>query len=321
MLLASSADEMERWVGAIRQGISEALGMSSPSGRESRETPRWLVEVRSASGNDACADCSAASPSWASINLGVLICMQCAAVHRKLGTHVSKVRSLELDTKEWSPPLTALLSALGNEPLNATWHHALTRPPLQANESREEFIRSKYVHRLHAPPPSHPKSAASELHAAVAADLPLEAARCLIRGASLLAAAPTEACGGWREDVAARHGGRGRTALHVAAAEGSSRVLELLLQNGAAVDAEDDEGYTALRLAVSGDHELCVQQLLQRSANISRADHSGCTPLQCAQNLGLDALLALMVSHKLAEDEKLLARDFSGENSPRRAIQ
>jgi hypothetical protein len=38
-------------------------------------------------------------PTWTSLNLGALICMDCASLHRNLGTHLSRVRSLELD--EW----------------------------------------------------------------------------------------------------------------------------------------------------------------------------------------------------------------------------
>ena len=36
-------------------------------------------------------------PDWASLNLGSLICIECSGIHRNLGTHISKVRSLELD--------------------------------------------------------------------------------------------------------------------------------------------------------------------------------------------------------------------------------
>ena len=39
-------------------------------------------------------------PDWASINLGILVCIECSGIHRSLGVHVSKVRSLTLDKWE-----------------------------------------------------------------------------------------------------------------------------------------------------------------------------------------------------------------------------
>ena len=40
---------------------------------------------------DVCADCQSPAPRWGSWNLGIFICVHCAAGHRKLGTHISKV--------------------------------------------------------------------------------------------------------------------------------------------------------------------------------------------------------------------------------------
>ena len=43
-------------------------------------------------GNDVCAECSAPEPDWASLNLGILLCIECSGVHRNLGVHISKVQ-------------------------------------------------------------------------------------------------------------------------------------------------------------------------------------------------------------------------------------
>src|SRR5262245_24337902 len=39
--------------------------------------------------------------SFASVNLGVFLCPRCAGLHRKLGTHVSRVKSITQDA--WTP--------------------------------------------------------------------------------------------------------------------------------------------------------------------------------------------------------------------------
>jgi len=69
--------------------------------RQQVRNERTLQElIKSVPGNDKCADCSARNPSWASWSLGIFLCLRCAALHRKLGTHISKVKSLSMD--QWN---------------------------------------------------------------------------------------------------------------------------------------------------------------------------------------------------------------------------
>ena len=41
--------------------------------------------------NPECVDCGAPEPDWASISLGVVMCIECSGIHRAMGVHVSKV--------------------------------------------------------------------------------------------------------------------------------------------------------------------------------------------------------------------------------------
>ena len=48
--------------------------------------------LRRVPGNGCCVDCGSPDPEWASLNLGVLLCIECSGIHRRLGVHVSKVK-------------------------------------------------------------------------------------------------------------------------------------------------------------------------------------------------------------------------------------
>lgn len=73
--------------------------------------------------NRCCADCDKPDPDWASVNNGIMLCIECCGVHRSLGTHVSKVRSLRLD--RWTPNSVHLLTIIGNRRFNNIFERTL----------------------------------------------------------------------------------------------------------------------------------------------------------------------------------------------------
>ncbi|CAG7989677.1 unnamed protein product [Penicillium salamii] len=125
-----------------------------PSGISKRQQARnekTLAElIRTVPGNDRCADCDALTPGWASWNMGIFLCMRCAALHRKLGTHISKVKSLSMDT--WNTEQVDSMKSHGNLLMNKIYNPRGIKPAIptdvdEADACMERFIRQKYQHR------------------------------------------------------------------------------------------------------------------------------------------------------------------------------
>ncbi|KAJ5514387.1 Arf GTPase activating protein [Penicillium fimorum] len=121
------------------------------SKRQQARNEKTLAElIRTVPGNDRCADCDALTPGWASWNMGIFLCMRCAALHRKLGTHISKVKSLSMDT--WTSEQVDNMKSHGNILMNKMNNPRGIRPPIptdidEADACMERFIRQKYQHR------------------------------------------------------------------------------------------------------------------------------------------------------------------------------
>ena len=72
-------------------GYNERPSRNFQPQRSIRKGEKPIDVLKKVSGNDKCADCGAPEPDWASLNLGVLVCIECSGVHRNLGVHISKV--------------------------------------------------------------------------------------------------------------------------------------------------------------------------------------------------------------------------------------
>uniref|UniRef100_A0A4W6DDC6 Arf-GAP with coiled-coil, ANK repeat and PH domain-containing protein n=1 Tax=Lates calcarifer TaxID=8187 RepID=A0A4W6DDC6_LATCA len=179
MMQADSEKLRQAWIKAVQNSIATAFRDkgddgekldrksststgSLDSGGELKERSlkgeSALQKVLAIPGNACCCDCGQPDPRWASINLGITLCIQCSGIHRSLGVHFSKVRSLTLDT--WEPELLKLMCELGNGVINQIYEArreelgARKPQPGDPRHEVEAYIKAKYVDRRFVRQPS-----------------------------------------------------------------------------------------------------------------------------------------------------------------------
>ncbi|KAF3329983.1 ADP-ribosylation factor GTPase-activating protein AGD4-like protein [Carex littledalei] len=307
-----------------RNSDKENNGIESVSLEEQQQGyDNVLSDLRSIPGNEICAECSAPEPDWASLNLGILMCIECSGVHRNLGVHISKVRSLRLDVRVWEPVMCNLFHALGNTYANSIWEGSLlnqdesndrskegSAPIEKPNPSdtivtKEKYIQTKYVEKHFIA--KEPESKSVTIWDAIKSNDIKTAYRLIVAdniNPNMRYYEPDDNCHNQAEStVELRQFDplacqriassdqqdscmEGCSPLHFACHFADPTMIELFLQFGSFIDLQDFHGRTPLHHCVFKKNDAVAKYLLKRGARASIKDGGNLTAFERRMEIG-----------------------------------
>uniref|UniRef100_A0A665V5P1 Arf-GAP with coiled-coil, ANK repeat and PH domain-containing protein n=1 Tax=Echeneis naucrates TaxID=173247 RepID=A0A665V5P1_ECHNA len=337
LLQADSERQQQAWISAVQNSIASAFqerredthspeekkfsvstsslasGGGGGSADQENEGCKALEEVQAIPGNRQCCDCGEPGPDWASINLGITLCIVCSGIHRSLGVHFSKVRSLTLDS--WEPELIKLMCELGNTVINRIYEArideiTIKKPhPSSPRGDKESWIRSKYVekkfiHKLPETGRNPPLRRSSNVIKSI--KLCCKRRINVKKGCNMgfniifllkrrkINCLPPSDVAEEEEDLSTLHPG---ALLYRSAALQNFPVMADALAHGADVNWVNmaEETSTPLIQAVTANALAACEFLLQNGANVNQVDSNGRGPLHHATILGHTGLVCLFL--------------------------
>ena len=298
LVKCSSASEAVVWMDVIRKSIQYGLKKLQEEKRRNdpNAPPDYLREMQMLSPeNKLCADCAARLPEWASMTFGVLICDECSGVHRQLGTHLSRVRSLSIDM--WHPEQYFVFKQFGNAFANPIWESGMSsdkaakrlggqKPaPNCSREDRDGFVRAKYVEkRWLAPLETRGQTLAEGLYDLSSRNDLAGLYRLLAHGA----------------DPALRLES-GMSVFHQLVSDGQADVYTLhkLMLHSSDLHSKSMTGFDALHLAAHHNRALYCQFLVAQGFDPNSRSTSGLTPPDLAREAGATQALTFFETGKI----------------------
>jgi ADP-ribosylation factor GTPase-activating protein 2/3 len=108
----------------------------------------FFKKIRQSTANRICFDCPARNPVWLSLPFGTFICLDCSGEHRRLGTHLSFVRSIDMD--KFYPHQLAQVAMGGNAKIREEFKkHGITGKRKDTGGQRVDYF-SKTSQKIYA---------------------------------------------------------------------------------------------------------------------------------------------------------------------------
>ncbi|EDR24361.1 centaurin beta, putative [Entamoeba dispar SAW760] len=260
----SCFNEMERWIKMFDKVKKDIEYYTDKNDINESINPINITNmIWKIPGNNRCAECGKLEPEWISLNLGIVICLECCGAHRSLGVRISRVKSLLMDKIEGDS--INIVKNLGNNFINSIYqtnvHGYLIHENANGSE-RYNIIHEKYIEK---------KFIKKECQL----NIENEINKGNIQGV---------------EEYIAIYGNQAIKDYYLILATRCNKedIVSLLLLNGCNVNTQDEQGNTPLHIASKLKNDRIVLILIKHCASLNITNKEKKMPIDIAKDVSYD---------------------------------